>query len=121
NGKYRDYMRDYWRGEHVGIGELASRLSGSSDLYAHNGRRPYASINFITAHDGFTLRDLVSYNSKHNEANLDDNSSGEEHNRSWNSGSEGPTDDPAVLALRRRRLRSMLATLLLSQGVPMLL
>jgi isoamylase len=121
NGKYRDYMRDYWRGEPVGVGELASRLSGSSDLYAHNGRRPYASINFITAHDGFTLRDLVSYNDKHNEDNLDDNSSGEDHNRSWNSGEEGPTDDPEVIALRRRRQRSMLATLLLSQGVPMLL
>ena len=121
NGKYRDYMRDYWRGEHVGIGEFASRLSGSSDLYAHNGRRPYASINFITAHDGFTLRDLVSYNDKHNDANLDDNSSGESHNRSWNSGAEGETDDEAVLARRRRRQRSMLATLLLSQGVPMLL
>jgi isoamylase len=100
NGKYRDYMRDYWRGEPVGVGELASRLSGSSDLYAHNGRRPYASINFITAHDGFTLRDLVSYNDKRNEDNLDDNSSGEDHNRSWNSGEEGPTDDPEVIALR---------------------
>jgi isoamylase len=121
NGKYRDYMRDYWRGEPVGVGELASRLSGSSDLYAHNGRRPYASINFITAHDGFTLRDLVSYNEKHNEANLDDNSSGEDHNRSWNSGVEGDADDPDVIALRRRRQRSMLATLLLSQGVPMIL
>jgi isoamylase len=121
NGRYRDYMRDYWRGEPVGIGEMATRLTGSSDLYAHNGRRPYASINFITAHDGFTLRDLVSYNDKHNEANEDGNSSGEDHNRSWNSGAEGPTRDPEVLALRRRRQRSMLATLLLSQGVPMLL
>jgi glycogen operon protein len=121
NGKYRDYMRDYWRGEPVGIGEMASRLSGSSDLYAHNGRRPYASINFVTAHDGFTLTDIVSYNDKHNEANLDDNSSGEDHNRSWNSGVEGETDDPAVIALRRRRQRSLLATLLLSQGVPMVL
>jgi isoamylase len=121
NGKYRDYMRDYWRGEPVGIGEMASRLTGSSDLYAHNGRRPYASINFITAHDGFTLRDLVTFNEKHNEANLDDNSSGEDHNRSWNSGAEGPSDDPDVVALRQRRQRSMIATLILSQGVPMLL
>jgi isoamylase len=114
-------MRDFWRGEAPGIGEMASRLSGSSDLYAHNGRRPYASINFITAHDGFTMHDLVSFNEKHNEANLDDNSSGEDHNRSWNSGAEGATDDDEVLALRRRRHRAMLATLLLSQGVPMLL
>jgi isoamylase len=121
NGKYRDYMRDYWRGEPVGIGEMASRLTGSSDLYAHNGRRPYASINFVTAHDGFTLNDLVSFNEKHNEANLDDNSSGEDHNRSWNSGAEGHSDDEAVIALRRRRQRSLLATLLLSQGVPMVL
>ncbi len=121
NGMYRDCMRDYWRGEPIGVGELASRLSGSSDLYAHNGRRPYASINFATAHDGFTLNDLVSYNEKHNEANLDDNSSGEDHNRSWNSGIEGPTDDPDVLSLRRRRQRSLLASLMLSQGVPMLL
>jgi isoamylase len=121
NGKYRDYMRDYWRGEPVGIAEMATRLTGSSDLYAHNGRRPYASINFITAHDGFTLNDLVTFNDKHNEANLDDNSSGEDHNRSWNSGVEGHTDDPEVIGLRRRRQRSMLATLLLSQGVPMLL
>jgi pullulanase/glycogen debranching enzyme len=98
NGKYRDTMRDYWRGESA-VGEMASRLSGSSDLYAHNGRRPYASINFVTAHDGFTLRDLVSYNDKHNEANLDDNS-GEDHNRSWNHGVEGPTDDPEINALR---------------------
>ena len=121
NGKYRDTVRDYWRGQAAGVGELASRLTGSSDLYAHNGRRPYASINFITAHDGFTLRDLVSYNEKHNDANLDDNSSGEDHNRSWNCGAEGETDDPEVLALRDRQQRNILATLFLSQGVPMLL
>jgi isoamylase len=121
NGKYRDTVRDYWRGHTWGVGELASRLTGSSDLYAHNGRRPYASINFVTAHDGFTLRDLVSYNEKHNEANLDDNSSGEDHNRSWNCGVEGKTDDPKVLALRDRQQRNFLATLFLSQGVPMLL
>ncbi|HVM13691.1 MAG TPA: glycogen debranching protein GlgX [Egibacteraceae bacterium] len=121
NGKYRDTVRDYWRGQTAGVGEIASRLTGSSDLYAHNGRRPYASINFVTAHDGFTLRDLVSYNEKHNEANLDDNSSGEDHNRSWNCGVEGDTDDPDVLALRDRQQRNFLATLFLSQGVPMLL
>ena len=121
NGKYRDTVRDYWRGQTAGVGEVASRLSGSSDLYAHNGRRPYASINFITAHDGFTLRDLVSYNDKHNEANLDDNSSGEDHNRSWNCGAEGPTDDKAVNRLRARQQRNFLTTLFISQGVPMLL
>ncbi len=121
NGKYRDSVRDYWRGETHGVAELASRLSGSSDLYAHNGRRPYASINFVTAHDGFTLLDLVSYNDKHNEANLDGNSSGEDHNRSWNMGVEGPTDDPEINALRLRQQRNVLALLLLSQGVPMLL
>jgi isoamylase len=120
NGKYRDTVRDYWRGESEGVAELASRLSGSSDLYAHNGRRPYASINFVTAHDGFTLRDLVSYNEKHNEANLDDCTSGEDHNRSWNLGVEGPTDEPEVNALRLRQQRNILAMLLLSQGVPML-
>jgi len=120
NGKYRDSMRDYWRGE-TGVGELAQRLTGSSDLYAHNGRRPYASINFITAHDGFTMRDLVTYNEKHNDANLDGNSSGEDHNRSWNHGVEGETDDVAITELRARQQRNMLATLFLSQGVPMLL
>jgi glycogen operon protein len=120
NGRYRDSMRDYWRGE-ANIGELAQRLTGSSDLYAHNGRRPSASINFITAHDGFTLADLVSYNEKHNEANLDGNSSGEDHNRSWNHGAEGPTEDPEIRELRARQRRNFLATLLLSQGVPMLL
>jgi isoamylase len=121
NGKYRDTVRDYWRGHARGVGELASRLSGSSDLYAHNGRRPYASINFVTAHDGFTLRDLVSYNHKHNEANPDGNASGEDHNRSWNCGEEGGTHDAAVLVLRARQQRNFLATLFLSQGVPMLL
>jgi glycogen operon protein len=121
NGKYRDTVRDYWRGATSGVGELASRITGSSDLYAHNGRRPYASINFVTAHDGFTLRDLVSYNEKHNEANLDDNSSGENHNRSWNHGQEGPTDDPAIAERRVRQQRNILTTLFTSQGVPMLL
>jgi glycogen operon protein len=103
------------------IGELAYRVTGSSDLYAHNGRRPYASINFVTAHDGFTLEDLVSYNDKHNEANGEGNRDGESHNRSWNCGVEGPTDDPMILALRARQKRNLLATLFLSQGVPMLL
>jgi glycogen operon protein len=121
NGKYRDSVRDFWRGASAGVGEVASRVAGSSDLYAHNGRRPYASINFVTAHDGFTMRDVVSYNDKHNEANLDDNSSGEEHNRSWNHGVEGPTDDPQVNELRLRQQRNLLTTLFLSQGVPMLL
>ena len=121
NGKFRDTMRDYWRGETGGLGEVAARLSGSSDLYEHNGRRPYASINFITAHDGFTLRDLVSFNDKHNEANLDDNSSGEDHNRSWNHGEEGDTDDVEIRRRRSRQQRNLLATLFLSQGVPMLL
>jgi glycogen operon protein len=121
NGKYRDAIRDYWRGAEGTLAEFASRLTGSSDLYAGNGRRPYASINFVTAHDGFTLRDLVSYNEKHNEANGDDNRDGESHNRSWNCGVEGPTDDPAVVALRSRQARNFMATLLLSQGVPMLL
>ncbi len=121
NGKYRDVLRDYWKGEGGLIGELAYRVTGSSDLYQHNGRRPYASINFITAHDGFPLRDLVSYNDKHNEANGEENRDGESHNRSWNCGAEGPTDDPKILALRARQQRNFLATLLLSQGVPMLL
>jgi isoamylase len=120
NGRYRDIIRDYWKGEGGLIGEVAYRVAGSSDLYEHSGRRPYASINFITAHDGFTLRDLVSYNEKHNEANLDDNRDGENHNRSWNCGAEGPTDDPEVNALRLRQIRNLLATLFLSQGVPML-
>jgi isoamylase len=121
NGKYRDSVRDYWRGGEQTLGEFANRLSGSPDLYASNGRRPSASVNFVTAHDGFTLRDLVSYNDKHNEANGEDNRDGESHNRSWNHGVEGPTDDPAITALRARQQRNFLTTLLLSQGVPMLL
>ena len=121
NGRYRDAVRDYWRGQGGVLGELASRLAGSSDLYEHSGRRPTASINFVTAHDGFTLRDLVSYNHKHNTANREDNRDGESENRSWNCGAEGPTEDPEVNALRRRQQRNFLATLLLSQGVPMLL
>jgi glycogen operon protein len=120
NGKFRDTVRDFWRGEPT-LGEFASRLSGSSDLYEHSGRRPFASINFVTAHDGFTLRDLVSYNDKHNEANGEDSRDGESHNRSWNHGVEGPTDDIEVLALRSRAQRNFLTTLLLSQGVPMIL
>ncbi|MFT4213523.1 MAG: glycogen debranching protein GlgX [Microbacterium sp.] len=120
NGKYRDTVRDLWRGEPSTLGEFASRLTGSADLYEHSGRRPVASINFVTAHDGFTLRDLVSYNEKHNAANGENGNDGESHNRSWNCGVEGPTDDAAVLTLRARQQRNFLATLLLSQGVPML-
>lgn len=120
NGRYRDTVRDYWRGEAAALGEFASRITGSSDLYEHSGRRPIASINFVVAHDGFTLRDLVSYNEKHNAANGEGNRDGESHNRSWNCGVEGPTDDPAVNALRARQQRNVIATLLLSQGVPML-
>ncbi|MDH3025083.1 glycogen debranching protein GlgX [Gordonia alkanivorans] len=120
NGKYRDTVRDYWRGEPSTLGEFASRLTGSSDLYAATGRRPLASINFVIAHDGFTLRDLVSYNEKHNMANGEDNRDGESHNRSWNCGVEGPTDDPEINALRARQQRNILATLFLSQGTPML-
>ncbi|MHB9119631.1 MAG: glycogen debranching protein GlgX, partial [Burkholderiales bacterium] len=121
NGKYRDSVRQYWKGDGGLIGELAYRLTGSSDLYAHSGRRPYASINFITAHDGFTLRDLVSYNEKHNSANLESNQDGESNNLSWNCGAEGPSDDPGILELRARQQRNFLATLFFSQGVPMLL
>ncbi len=120
NGAYRDTVRDFWRGEPA-LGEFASRIAGSSDLYEHSGRRPVASINFVTAHDGFTLRDLVSYNEKHNDANGEDNNDGESHNRSWNHGAEGPTDDPEIRAARAREQRNFLATLLLSQGVPMIL
>jgi glycogen operon protein len=120
NGQYRDTVRDFWRGEPQALGEFASRLTGSSDLYAHSGRRPVASINFVTAHDGFTLSDLVSYNDKHNEANGEENRDGTNDNRSWNCGVEGPTDDPDVLAMRARQQRNFIATLLLSQGVPML-
>jgi glycogen operon protein len=121
NGKYRDTMRDFWRSHPVGIGEFASRFCGSADLYGRARRRPTASVNLITVHDGFTLRDLVSYNDKHNDANGESNRDGTDDNRSWNCGAEGPTDDPAVLALRARQSRAMLATLLLSFGVPMLL
>ena len=121
NGKYRDSMRDFWRSHPVGIGEFATRFTGSSDLYGGGGRRPTASVNLITVHDGFSLRDLVSYDSKHNEANGENNRDGTDDNRSWNCGAEGPTDDPAILALRERQSRAMLATLLLSFGVPMLL
>ncbi|MGY1858287.1 glycogen debranching protein GlgX [Modestobacter sp. SYSU DS0290] len=121
NGKYRDSVRDYWRGEDGTLGEFASRISGSADLYQHAGRRPVASINFVTAHDGFTLNDLVSYNDKHNEANGEGNNDGESHNRSWNCGVEGETDDVEVLELRARQRRNFIATLMLSQGVPMLL
>ena len=120
NGKYRDTVRDFWRGESSTLAEFASRITGSSDLYEHSGRKPIASINFITAHDGFTLRDLVSYNEKHNDANGEGGADGESHNRSWNCGAEGPTDDPGVKELRRRQQRNFLTTLMLSQGVPML-
>ncbi|MEV7203933.1 glycogen debranching protein GlgX [Streptomyces griseoluteus] len=120
NGKYRDAVRDFWRAEPGSLGEFASRLTGSSDLYQASRRRPRASVNFVTAHDGFTLRDLVSYNNKHNEANGEGNRDGESDNRSWNCGAEGDTDDPAVLELRARQQRNLLATLLLSQGIPML-
>ncbi|MHA7153835.1 glycogen debranching protein GlgX [Arthrobacter sp. TMN-50] len=121
NGKYRDTVRDFWRGEPSTLGEFASRLTGSADLYEQSARRPVASINFVTAHDGFTIRDLVSYNEKHNDANGEDNNDGETHNRSWNCGEEGPSDNPEVNTLRVRQQRNFIATLLLSQGVPMLL
>jgi len=120
NGKYRDTVRDFWRGEPATLSEFAARLTGSADLYEHSARRPVASINFVTAHDGFTLRDLVSYNDKHNEANGEDNNDGESHNRSWNCGVEGPTEDLQIRELRARQQRNFIATLLLSQGVPML-
>ena len=120
NGKYRDCMRKYWKGDEGTIGEFGSRLTGSSDLYQQDGKRPYASINFNTAHDGFTLNDLVSYNEKHNEANGEDNRDGDSHNNSWNCGVEGPTEDENINALRRRQMRNFLSTLFLSQGVPML-
>jgi glycogen operon protein len=120
NGKYRDSTRDFWRGTDQTLAEFGSRFTGSSDLYQGTARRPHASVNFIVAHDGFTLRDLVSYNDKHNEANGEENRDGESHNRSWNCGAEGPTDAPEVNALRSRQVRNFLATLLLSQGVPMI-
>ncbi len=120
NGKYRDTVRRFWRGDGGVVSEMATRLAGSSDLYEQSGRRPYASINFVTSHDGFTLQDLVSYNHKHNEANLEDNRDGENHNLSWNCGVEGPTEDRAIRALRERQKRNFMATLLLSLGVPMI-
>ena len=119
-GKYRDTVRRYWKGDEGQLSDLGYRLTGSSDLYQHDGRRPYASINFVTAHDGFTLEDLVSYNEKHNEANGENNQDGANDNHSWNMGVEGPTDDPDILAARERQKRNLLATLFLSQGVPML-
>ncbi|GAB2479048.1 glycogen debranching protein GlgX [Promicromonospora xylanilytica] len=120
NGRYRDTVRDFWRGEPATLPEFASRLTGSSDLYEHSGRLPSASINFVTAHDGFTLADLTSYDEKHNDANGEDNKDGENHNRSWNCGVEGPTDDPEINELRARQRRNLLVTLMLSQGVPMI-
>jgi glycogen operon protein len=120
NGRYRDTMRDFWRGAETGVADMAYRLTGSSDLYQPDGRRPYASINFVTSHDGFTLNDLVSYNEKHNQANGEDNRDGSDDNRSWNCGAEGPTDDPEVVALRERQKRNFLVSVLLSAGVPML-
>jgi len=121
NGKYRDTARSFWKGDESGVAEVAYRLSGSSDLYQETGRKPYASINFITAHDGFTLRDLVSYDHKHNEANQEENRDGSDHDRSWNCGVEGQTEDPDIKRLRVRQMRNFIATLMLSQGVPMLL
>jgi isoamylase len=120
NDRYRDTVRAFWRGDSGRIGELAERLAGSSDIFRHNGRKPTAGVNFITSHDGFSLYDLVSYNERHNVANLENNADGHGHNLSWNCGAEGPTEDAVVLALRRRQMRNLLATLFLSQGVPML-
>jgi glycogen operon protein len=120
NGRYRDTVRDFWRGGDGSLGDFAYRLTGSSDLYGRSGRRPYASVNFVTAHDGFTLTDLVSYDHKHNEANGEENRDGTDDNRSWNSGAEGPTDDPEINQIRERRRRALITTLLLSQGVPMI-
>src|SRR5205814_184787 len=120
NGKYRDVVRRYWKGDEGQLAELGYRLTGSSDLYQVDGRRPSASINFVVAHDGFTLNDLVSYNEKHNEANGEDNRDGANDNHSWNHGVEGPTDDPKIIELREREKRNFLTTLLLSQGVPMI-
>jgi isoamylase len=121
NGKYRDTLRDFWRGKDASLGELAYRITGSSDLYEKTGRRPYASVNFVTAHDGFTLHDLVSYNQKHDEANKEENKDGSDDNRSWNCGEEGPTENPDILGLRSKQKRNFLATLFFSQGIPMLL
>jgi len=121
NDRYRDSVRRFWQGNDGMINEFASRLTGSSDIFDHQGRRPRSSTNFITAHDGFTLEDLVSYNEKHNEANAEENRDGHNANYSWNCGAEGPTDDPDILHLRAQQKRNMIATLLLSQGIPMLL
>ena len=121
NGKYRDTVRDFWRSTAGTLPDFATRISGSRDLYGHGGRRPNASVNIITVHDGFTLADLVSYDGKHNEANGENNRDGSDDNRSWNCGVEGPTDDPAVLMTRARQRRNFLATLMLSEGVPLLL
>jgi isoamylase len=120
NGKFRDCVRSYWKGDEGKIGEVANRLTGSPDLYQHEGRRPYASVNFVVAHDGFTLNDLVSYNDKHNEANGEDNKDGDNNNHSWNHGAEGPTDDEDINELRARQRKNLLTTLLLAQGVPMI-
>ncbi len=120
NGKYRDAIRRFWRGDDGQVAELAYRLTGSSDLYQHDGRKPYASINFVTCHDGFTLNDLVSYNQKHNEANGESNKDGSDQNFSWNFGVEGPTDSKGILELREKQKRNFLCTLIFSQGVPML-
>jgi glycogen operon protein len=120
NGKYRDTVRRYWKGDQSQVADMAYRLTGSSDLYEQSSRRPYASINFVTVHDGFTLRDLVSYSHKHNEANKEDNRDGTDDNMSWNCGAEGPTDDPEINRLRARQQRNFLATLILSQGVPLI-
>jgi glycogen operon protein len=121
NGKYRDTVRKFWKGDAGQLPDFAQRLSGSADIYNHRGRRPWASVNFVTAHDGFTLRDLVSYNEKHNEANLEDNRDGADDNESWNCGVEGETDEPAIRKLRVQQMRNFLCTLFLSQGMPMLL
>jgi isoamylase len=120
NDQYRDTIRDFWRGHGDGVRNVATRLAGSSDLYLDDGRSPYASINFVTCHDGFSMRDLVSYNEKHNDGNGEGNNDGNNDNRSWNCGVEGETDDPEVISLRARQMRNLLATLLLSTGVPML-
>jgi glycogen operon protein len=121
NGKYRDNVRRFWKGDGGTANEIATRLCGSSDLYEWSGRKPYASVNFVTCHDGFPLQDLVSYNQKHNDANKEDNRDGADNNDSWNCGHEGPTDDPNIVALRERQKRNFVATLMLSQGVPMML
>ena len=120
NDRYRDTVRAFWRRDGGMLGEFAERFAGSSDIFRHNGRKPTAGVNFVTAHDGFTLNDLVSYNERHNEANGENNADGHHHNLSWNCGVEGPTDDPAISALRKRQMRNLLTTLFLAQGVPML-